>query len=232
MSNRPPIPEAMKRKVRQEAYFGCVKCGCPIIEYHHIEPWSKVKKHEAKNLVALCPNCHREATVGAYYEERVIEDKKNPINKKTGLVQNQIMLRKFDDIVVKLGGAEISKTQNILTVFGARILYFNIDKNGRALLNAVFFDQNMQLIAVIQDNEWRAFLDKDLWDMRYSPGHLVINLEARKIFLNLKVKGNTINIRMKCNVFGNKVEVTEEKLQINGCSMVNCRLIGGGIGIG
>lgn len=32
--------------------------------------------------------------------------------------------------------------------------------------------------------------------------------------------------------FGNKVEVTEEKLQINGCSMVNCRLIGGGIGIG
>ena len=114
MSNRPPIPEAMKRKVRQEAYFGCVKCGCPIIEYHHIEPWSKVKKHEAKNLVALCPNCHREATVGAYYEERVIEDKKNPINKKTGLVQNQIMLRKFDDIVVKLGGAEISKTQNIL----------------------------------------------------------------------------------------------------------------------
>ena len=138
MSNRPPIPEAMKRKVRQEAYFGCVKCGCPIIEYHHIEPWSKVKKHEAKSLVALCPNCHREATVGAYYEERVIEDKKNPINKKTGLVQNQIMLRKFDDIVVKLGGAEISKTQNILTVFGARILYFNIDKNGRALLNAVF----------------------------------------------------------------------------------------------
>ncbi|MFR7391896.1 MAG: HNH endonuclease signature motif containing protein [Anaerostipes hadrus] len=75
MSNRPPIPEAMKRKVRQEAYFGCVKCGCPgVLRYHHIEPWSKVKKHEAKNLVALCPNCHREATVGAYYyEERLLK---------------------------------------------------------------------------------------------------------------------------------------------------------------
>lgn len=90
----------------------------------------------------------------------------------------------------------------------------------------------MQLIAVVQDNEWKALLDKGLWDIRYSPGHLVINLEVRKIFLDLKVSGNTMNIRMKCNVFGNKVEVTEEKLQINGCSMTNCRIVGGGICIG
>ena len=52
MSNRPPIPEGVKRKLRQEAYFGCVKCGCPIIEYHHIEPWSVVKKHSGRRLTA------------------------------------------------------------------------------------------------------------------------------------------------------------------------------------
>ena len=79
MSDRPPIPEGIKRMLRQEAYFGCVKCGCPIIEYHHIEPWSVVKKHEVDNLVVLCPNCHREANVGAYYKEQVIADKKRAI---------------------------------------------------------------------------------------------------------------------------------------------------------
>ena len=34
--NRSAIPEIVKRQVRQEAGFGCCKCGNPIFEYHHI----------------------------------------------------------------------------------------------------------------------------------------------------------------------------------------------------
>ena len=37
---------------------------------------------------------------------------------------------------------------------------------------------------------------------------------------------------MRQSIFGNVIKATEEKLQINGCTMVNCRLDGGGIGIG
>lgn len=232
MSDRPSIPEGMKRKLRQEAYFGCVKCGCPIIEYHHIEPWSKVKKHEKDNLVVLCPNCHREANVGAYFKEQVIEDKKNPINKRIGFVQNKIMLRKFCDVKMKIGGVEISEARNILSVHNIKLIYFNIDKDGKALLNAVFFDDSMRLIDVIQDNEWRAFLYKDMWDVKYSPGHLKINLEEKKIFLDLSIRGQVINVKARLNALGNKIIATEEKLQVNGATFVNCRFVGGGIGIG
>lgn len=33
-------------------------CRATTIEIAHIEPWSKVKKHEFHNLIVLCPNCH------------------------------------------------------------------------------------------------------------------------------------------------------------------------------
>lgn len=232
MSDRPNIPDPMKRQLRQEAYFGCVKCGCPIIEYHHIEPWSKVKKHEKDNLVVLCPNCHREANVGSYFKEQVIEDKKNPVNKRFRFVQNKIMLRKFSDIKMKLGGVEISGARNILSIYDMKLIYFNIDKDGKALLNAVFFDDNMRLIAAIKDNEWIAFLYKDMWDIQYSPGHLKINLKEKKVFLDLSTKGQVINVKTRLNVLGNKIVATEDKLRVNGATFVNCRFVGGGIGIG
>ena len=33
-------------------------CQWPATEFAHIEPFSKVKKHEANNIIALCPNHH------------------------------------------------------------------------------------------------------------------------------------------------------------------------------
>lgn len=231
MSDRPEIPKKMKRELRQEAYFGCVKCGCPIIEYHHIEPWSKVKKHEKNNLVVLCPNCHREANTGMYFKEKVEEDKKNPINKQTRFVQKVIMLRKFDDIKLKLGGLEISKTKSVLNVMGIDLIFFNIGEKGEALLNAVFFDKDMRLIAKIQDNEWKAFIFEDLWDIQYSPGHLKINLKEKRVFLELRVKGHDIIVKTRMYIFWNEIIASEDKLKINNTEFINCRLVGGGIRI-
>ncbi|WP_223838160.1 HNH endonuclease signature motif containing protein [Streptomyces venezuelae] len=33
-------------------------CKATPVEIAHIVPWSKVRKHEFKNLIALCPTCH------------------------------------------------------------------------------------------------------------------------------------------------------------------------------
>jgi len=54
------IPDPIKRAVRQKCGFGCVICGDPFIEYHHIVPWATVKKHEIDNLVLLCYKHHRQ----------------------------------------------------------------------------------------------------------------------------------------------------------------------------
>ena len=63
MSERPPIPAGIKRKVLVEAGHRCAIPTCRHIDVdvHHIIPWSTCKKHEYENLIALCPNCHRRA---------------------------------------------------------------------------------------------------------------------------------------------------------------------------
>ena len=66
MATRPPIPADIRRRVLVEAGHRCAIPACRHIEVdvHHIVPWAKCKTHEYKNLIALCPNCHRLAGRG------------------------------------------------------------------------------------------------------------------------------------------------------------------------
>lgn len=49
------MPLPVKRKLRQEAGFGCCKCGRPIIEYHHIIPYSNDDPHfRVEDMMCLC----------------------------------------------------------------------------------------------------------------------------------------------------------------------------------
>lgn len=63
MSERPPIPSELKRRILVEAGHRCAipTCRNPTTEIAHIEPWSKVREHKYENLIALCPNCHTRA---------------------------------------------------------------------------------------------------------------------------------------------------------------------------
>ncbi len=69
------IPERMKKKIYQEANMTCPNCGerdVSTFEIHHIQPFSEVKKHEEKNLILLCSNCHANATAGELSEIEVL----------------------------------------------------------------------------------------------------------------------------------------------------------------
>ena len=58
--SREHIPAELKRKILVEAGHRCAipTCRFPTTELAHIVPYSKVKKHDYHNLIALCPNCH------------------------------------------------------------------------------------------------------------------------------------------------------------------------------
>lgn len=63
MSDRPPIPAELRRRVLVEAGHRCAipTCRHLDVDVHHIVPWETCKSHEYENLIALCPNCHRRA---------------------------------------------------------------------------------------------------------------------------------------------------------------------------
>ena len=54
------IPAEIRRTVLLESGHACAipTCQFPATEFAHIEPFSKIKKHDVSNIVALCPNHH------------------------------------------------------------------------------------------------------------------------------------------------------------------------------
>jgi hypothetical protein len=60
------IPAETRRAVLVESGHKCAipKCGHGDVDIHHIVPWEICRKHEYRNLIALCPNCHRRAHKG------------------------------------------------------------------------------------------------------------------------------------------------------------------------
>ncbi len=63
MTNRPAIPADLKRRVLIEAGHRCSIPACRHmdIDVHQIIPWETSREHRYENLIALCPNCHRQA---------------------------------------------------------------------------------------------------------------------------------------------------------------------------
>lgn len=60
MPKRPPIPAELEREILLEAGHRCAihTCRQTPLEVAHIVPWTKCRKHDYENLIALCPTCH------------------------------------------------------------------------------------------------------------------------------------------------------------------------------
>lgn len=120
------IPERIKKKIYQEANMTCPNCGerdVSTFEIHHIQPFSEVRKHEEKNLILLCSNCHANATAGELSEIEVLRLKlelmagslKTP-SKKEPIVSNVISLESVrnqgviaNNVTVKGSSAKVTQ---------------------------------------------------------------------------------------------------------------------------
>lgn len=85
---RPPTPADVERTLRQEAGFGCAKCGHPYVEFHHIVPYAEEQHFRPEDMVALCGNCH--PAVSKQGQDRQYGVKHNPFNPRSGLFRGAL----------------------------------------------------------------------------------------------------------------------------------------------
>ena len=85
---RPSMPAAVMRELRQEAGFGCAKCGHPYIEYHHIVPYAEDQHFRPEDMVALCGNCH--PVVSKLRRDRQYAIKREPHNVSENLLRGAL----------------------------------------------------------------------------------------------------------------------------------------------
>jgi hypothetical protein len=205
------IPDPLRRQLRQEVNFGCAICGTPIIEIHHITPWSEIKAHVPSEMVALCPTDHERADEREYSREYLREVKQNPHNKR---VVNYDFKIQTNSLAVNIASNTFINTPRVLTVDNFDIV--SITSDGKyPLLNINLFDEFDNWIAIIQDNQW--FVDRRfVWDIAYVPRHLILRCAPRNIVLDLKIEDDTIFLNGTLFFNGFKIEAKQDELLLGG----------------
>jgi hypothetical protein len=124
-SARSSIPLAVARQLRQEAGFGCCKCGVPILQYHHIVSWKDEQHYRPEDMMVLCPLHHDQATKGAMPVDEQRELKSSPHNIKAGRARGLLEIKQAY-CAADLGTITVVGEGPFNTVNGEDLLSLNI----------------------------------------------------------------------------------------------------------
>ncbi|MDF2448772.1 MAG: hypothetical protein K0R26_1276 [Bacteroidota bacterium] len=220
MQERETFPAEIKRQLRQEAGFGCCKCGRPIVEYHHIVPYTKEDPHyRFKDMMCLCPYCHHEATVGAMILEEQRHLKKNPINIQKGRVNGLLKINQ-KQLVLSVGSNEFINDNEIITIDEEKIIELSQSENGAINLSLRLFDSDNKLILEIDENEWIS------GDMECSFQLLKLRQKMGKIAVTVDTRKNYISLTGTILYNGIELKITETKMFSTQLNAINTCFIG------
>ncbi len=231
------IPEPIKRVVRQRCGFGCVICGNPIIEYHHMTPWHFVQEHTPENITLLCDSHHREATPtpALLPESMVREADANPFNLSEGKETSASYSLRYGSEVVRfeLGSNSVSSDASelaALLVLGDRLLWFSRDE-GVVQIGLRLFAEDGSLAVAIKRNE--LTFKADQWDVTFEGATLRVWEASRKQVLEVQFEPPQY-VRIRRALFrrhGFEVEVTEDEVRINGAIFSRVHVVNCNVGI-
>ena len=203
------IPGPIKRIVRQEAGFGCCKCGFPIIEYHHVVRDSS----NPTDIMLLCPIHHHEATVGAMLEEEQRFFKENPYNIEKEFVEGKLKINQ-ETPVVNVGTNQFVGDGNFILVDGENLLSIEINE-GRLELSMKLYDPKDNLVAKIKSNEWISG-DPLPWDLESKFQWLRIRRKLRDIALEIDAREYPIDVCADMWRKGQNFQLNPSEILFNG----------------
>ena len=188
-SDRSPIPEPMKREVRQRCGFGCVICGLPLYTYEHMLGYANVERHVADELTLLCDKHQRERTNKLLPIEHVLRANQDPYNLRKGVSTPYTFHYDGPNCTADIGTNVFSfqdrgdSTEFIaLAIDEDPLISFRLDR-GNWLLSLNVFDRNDELMLLITDNELIYSIIP--WDIELVGHNLVIREAQRNILVDI-----------------------------------------------
>ena len=218
---RPPIPDAVQRQVRQRCGFGCVLCGAPIYEYHHMVPYATQKEHAAENITLLCANHHSESTSGLLSSEQVAQADREPCNRQRGVSSPYGLHFTGHAIECVIGGnaffRQLHDGENTtvaipISVDDTDLLWFRIDRSGGLFLNANIFDTNNLPTLIIRENA--LAYRTSTWDIRFEGRMLAIREAARNILFEIEFVPPDKVIIHRARLLCNGIEILVRKSHV------------------
>jgi hypothetical protein len=197
------ISSKTSKKIRKRCGFGCVVCGCSIIEYHHFNPpFAEAKFHDENGITLLCGTCHDKVHKGIISSENLADANKNPYCKNKGYAKDILYLGKVT-LPVKIG----SSTFHARTIFlydNHVVFGFNEPETPMSpiRLNAIFTDNDGKEILKIEDNEW--IVGSDCFDVTIKKSTLKITNKQNEVIFEMNLAVN------------NSIEINQINMNYNG----------------
>lgn len=183
---RRDINAPTKRAVRQRCGFGCVVCGCAVVQYHHFNPpFADAARHDPAGITLLCGQCHDRAERGILDPQDVVTADSSPRCRQAGYTGDFLFLAD-SQIPVHFGSSRVRAASVLMyddrVVFG----FSEPEQPGSPLqLNASLTDEAGAEVLRVVDNEWRAGVDR--YDVVVKADTLTINAKRGEIILEMSL---------------------------------------------
>lgn len=218
MAERPAIPSPVKRLLRQEAAFGCCLCGHPLMQYHHIVPYSVEPHFRPEDMMALCPNHHELANDGALPIDQQRAAKATPYNRQHGHVKGQLYVNQLGTKLCLGGQIFDSAAGDLLRIDDEMLIRTAISEDGALLLSVRLFDEGGTLLAEIDENEWISH-EPLPWDIEHAPQRLSVKSAERKVALDVNCKVEPVLIRGELWYGGQNLKARKNALICGGATI-------------
>ena len=180
---RPAIPSEMKRNIRARAGCGCVVCGKPIYEYHHINGFDELVGHIESEITLLCDGCHRKERNGLITRDYVIKCDERPFNHQQGHSTPDRVWYSDRPATVILDSCRAvcapGARTTVLMLDGFPVLWLK-EEAGQWLLNLNLMDPTHQPYVTIRDNELSYAITG--LDVEYVGGRLTLRAGGEILF--------------------------------------------------
>lgn len=216
-NNNPPFQ--IQKQLRRDVSYGCAICGCPILEYAHIVPYTNVQTFLPENMIALCPFHHIEYDNGEVSVSALYDAKNNPHNK---IHERHAFIIQSHDMAINIGKCKFVNTSRILVIDDFDIISIKREDGRYMLLDINFFDKLNNLIAIVSENTWTAEKRRNSrdWSISYKPKHLTIQNQSKNIRFEAKIQGNDNNEEVTITADGiyynrSPIKITENEILLD-----------------
>ncbi|PQO22704.1 hypothetical protein C2I36_11690 [Rhodobacteraceae bacterium WD3A24] len=223
------IPVDIRRRLRQEAFFGCAKCGSPILQYHHIVEFAEEQNHDPDHMIALCPTCHQ--GLGKMRRERCYSLKKNPFNRINGKIRGELGAN-METSSFLVGSCTYLDTPVIFSYYDRPIIQYLIDE-GQALLDIYIPKEDMWPDILVEKNDLMVN-SGGKWDVDFRTNFLRVQKDYGSTYFQIDLRKEVAEIEGKFSILGEQFEFNPTSTNIGGATIKGGTIVrcGAGIAVG
>lgn len=170
-------------------------------------------RHDRRDMMAVCPNCHRAITKRAVPVDTQRQWKALPHNIANGFANGQLLLPTAT-VALQMGANLFVGPGPKLVVDNAPVVSISADGKRSMLVSVDLRDRNDRVILTLVDNEWVTG-DIAAWDIEFNHNRLRIQSAVHETALELDARSDVVKLAGHLWTHGVQFDVSPSALVLH-----------------